>query len=186
MAVGNSLLEKFNSGKFRRCWKIPHRFSGSTKCYPCQGFGTFRQGNGCWKIGRAFGNAAGFSPLRPPQPSWVPLRLGLWGSLPRALFRSFFPPLSPWGAVPSLRSSSGKPNACAMTTKFLDNEICTFKILLSWRFPRKSALLDDFPLCPKFLPLKNEKFYFYCRLAVSEKKVRFANFPGKESGVSSV
>ena len=41
VAVGNSLLEKF-SGKFRRCWKIPHRFSGSTKCYPCQGLGTFR------------------------------------------------------------------------------------------------------------------------------------------------
>ena len=43
VAVRNSLLEKF-SGKFRRCWKIPHRFSGSTKCYPCQGLGTFRQG----------------------------------------------------------------------------------------------------------------------------------------------
>ena len=43
MAVGNFLLERF-SGKFRRCWKIPHRFSGSTKCYPCQGLGTFRQG----------------------------------------------------------------------------------------------------------------------------------------------
>ena len=39
----NSLLEKF-SGKFRRCWKNPPRFSGSTKCYPCQGFGIFRQG----------------------------------------------------------------------------------------------------------------------------------------------
>ena len=25
--------------------------------------------NGCWKIGPAFGNAPGFSPLRPPQPS---------------------------------------------------------------------------------------------------------------------
>ena len=43
VAVRNSLLEKF-SGKFRRCWKIPHRFSGSTKCYPCQALGTFRQG----------------------------------------------------------------------------------------------------------------------------------------------
>ena len=43
VAVRNSLLEKF-SGKFRRCWKIPHRFSGSAKCYPCQGLGTFRQG----------------------------------------------------------------------------------------------------------------------------------------------
>ena len=27
--------------------------------------------SGCWKIGRACGNAAGFSPPRPPQPSWV-------------------------------------------------------------------------------------------------------------------
>ena len=32
MAVRNSLLEKF-SGKFRRCWKILHRFSGSARCY---------------------------------------------------------------------------------------------------------------------------------------------------------
>ena len=22
--------------KFRHCWKITHRFSGSTKCYPCE------------------------------------------------------------------------------------------------------------------------------------------------------
>ena len=27
--------------------------------------------NGCWKFGRACGNAAGFSPPRPPQPSWA-------------------------------------------------------------------------------------------------------------------
>ena len=43
MAVRNSLLERF-SGKFRRCWKTIPRFSGSAKCYPCQGLGTFRQG----------------------------------------------------------------------------------------------------------------------------------------------
>ena len=43
VAVRNSLLERF-SGKFRRCWKILHRFSGSPKCYPCQGLGIFRQG----------------------------------------------------------------------------------------------------------------------------------------------
>ena len=43
VAVRNSLLEKF-SGKFRSCWKIPPRLSGSMKCYPCQGLGTFRQG----------------------------------------------------------------------------------------------------------------------------------------------
>ena len=37
------LLERF-SGKFRRCWKILLRFSGSTKCCHCQGLGTFWQG----------------------------------------------------------------------------------------------------------------------------------------------
>ena len=31
--------------------------------------------NSCWKVGPAFGNAPGFSPLRPPQPSWVFLEL---------------------------------------------------------------------------------------------------------------
>ena len=59
-----------------------------------------------------------------------------------------------------------------MTTKFLDNKICAFKILLSWRFPRKkkkNSVLDDFPLCRQGPPLlKKRKFYFYCRLAVSE------------------
>ena len=43
MAVRTSLLERF-SGKFRRCWKIIPRFSGSTECYACQGLGTFRRG----------------------------------------------------------------------------------------------------------------------------------------------
>ena len=43
VAVRNSLLERF-SGKFRRCWKMIPRFSGSAKCYPCQSLGTFRQG----------------------------------------------------------------------------------------------------------------------------------------------
>ena len=39
-----------------------------------------------------------------------------------------------------------------MTTNFLDNKICTFKILLSWRFPRETALRDVFPLCPQGPP----------------------------------
>ena len=43
VAVRNSLLDKF-SGKFRRCWKILHRLSRSTKCFPCQGLGVFWQG----------------------------------------------------------------------------------------------------------------------------------------------
>ena len=60
-----------------------------------------------------------------------------------------------------------------MTTQFLDNKICTFKILLSWRFPRKKKKKTAF--WTSFLsataappPLENRKFYFYCRLAVSE------------------
>ena len=59
--------------------------------------------------------------------------------------------------------------ACAMTTQFLDNEIkiCTFKIKLSWRFPRKTAFWKIFLSAPK-APLKTRKCYFYCRLAVSE------------------
>ena len=68
LAVRNSLLEKF-SGKFRRCWKILHRFSGSTKCYPFQGLGICRQGK--WLLENRPRLRARFSPLRPPQPSPV-------------------------------------------------------------------------------------------------------------------
>ena len=51
--------------------------------------------------------------------------------------------------------------ACAMTTKFFDNKICTFKIVLSWRFPTKNSVLDDFPLCPQGpSPSKIETFIF--------------------------
>ena len=75
MAVGNSLLEKF-SGKFRRCWKIPHRFSGSTKCYPCQGLGTFGQGKRLLENWARLRERCWISPPRPPQPSWVLLILG--------------------------------------------------------------------------------------------------------------
>ena len=39
-----------------------------------------------------------------------------------------------------------------MTTKFLDNKICTFEISLPWRFPRITAFFDDFPLCPQGPP----------------------------------
>ena len=42
VAVRNFLLEGF-SGTFQRCWNMIPRFSGSAKCYPCQGLGTFRQ-----------------------------------------------------------------------------------------------------------------------------------------------
>ena len=57
--------------------------------------------------------------------------------------------------------SWNSPGACAMRTKFLDNKIRTFKILLSWRFPRKTAF------CTIFLsaleappPLKKRKLFF--------------------------
>ena len=55
-----------------------------------------------------------------------------------------------------------------MTTKLFDNKISDFKILLSWRFPRKTAFWTSFLSAPKAPPLKNRKLYFYCRLAVSE------------------
>ena len=49
-----------------------------------------------------------------------------------------------------------------MTTKFLDNKIFTFKILLSWRFPRKkTSVFGRFPLCPQGPPpLHSENFIF--------------------------
>ena len=51
--------------------------------------------------------------------------------------------------------------ACAMTTKILDNKISTFKILLSWRFPRKQAFLGRFSSLPPRPPtLKSEHFIF--------------------------
>ena len=80
--------------------------------------------------------------------------------------------------------------ACAMTTKFLDNKICTFKILLSWRFPRKQAFWDDFPLCPQGPAPSKAKI---CRLAVSDpywsaqknsrkRKIHWRKYLKKSSG----
>ena len=54
--------------------------------------------------------------------------------------------------------------ACAMTTNFLDNKLCTFKILLSWRFTRKKKS----SLPPRPPPPLKKRFFFYCRLAVSD------------------
>ena len=76
-----------------------------------------------------------------------------------------------------------------MTTKFLDNIICTFRILLSWRFPRKLAFWTIFLSAAKAPPLKKRKCYFYCRLAVSErkkhpKKICIKNFGGTLAGGS--
>ena len=60
--------------------------------------------------------------------------------------------------------------------RFLDYTICTFKILLSWRFSQKkkqrfgqfSPLPPISPPPPISHPPQNRKFYFQCRLAVSE------------------
>ena len=96
------------------------------------------------------------------------------------------PPPSPYSPVLSLwmellvcptadKSEScpfPKIGACAMTTKFLDNKIFIFKILLSWRFPWKIAFRTIFPSAPLPTPPEKCKFYFYCRLAFSEKSTR--------------
>ena len=48
-----------------------------------------------------------------------------------------------------------------MTTKFLNNNICTFKILLSWRFRRKKTeFLDDSPLRPQGPPPSKAEILF--------------------------
>ena len=40
------------SGKFRRCWKILHRFSGGTKFpVPAKVWAFSGKANGCWKMG---------------------------------------------------------------------------------------------------------------------------------------
>ena len=45
-------------------------FPAARSAIPAKVWAFSGKDKGCWKIGRAFGNAAGFSPLRPPQPSW--------------------------------------------------------------------------------------------------------------------
>ena len=50
--------------------------------------------------------------------------------------------------------------ACAMTTQFSLQSIRTFTFLLSCRFQGKTAIFDDFPLCPQSPPLKNANFIF--------------------------
>ena len=47
-----------------------------------------------------------------------------------------------------------------MTTKSLDDILFKLKIVLSWRFPRKTAFRDDFPLCPHCPPSRNANFIF--------------------------
>ena len=59
VAVRNSLQERF-SGKFRRCWKMILRFPAAQNAIPTKVWSLSGKENGCWKIGRACGNAAGF------------------------------------------------------------------------------------------------------------------------------
>ena len=54
-----------------------------------------------------------------------------------------------------------------MTTKFLDDIICTFKILLSWRFTRKTALLDNYPLDPNAQPPSKVQILFFVVISQS-------------------
>ena len=79
------------------CWKsFPANFDAAGKVFPdfpaarnaipakVWAFSGNEISNGGWKIGRACGNAGGFSPPRPPQPSYpgrCPNRTELRGSL---------------------------------------------------------------------------------------------------------
>ena len=68
------------------CWKsFPTNFGAAGEFFtdipaapnaiPAKLWAFSGKDNGCWKIGPAFGNAPGFSPLRLPQPPWVSLIL---------------------------------------------------------------------------------------------------------------
>ena len=50
--------------------------------------------------------------------------------------------------------------ACAMTTKFLNNKICTLISLLSWHFPRKPAFLENFLSTPTPKPPSKVQILF--------------------------
>ena len=64
--------------------------------------------------------------------------------------------------------------ACAMTTNVLDYQSCTFKMLLSWDFSRKTAFLDDFPLCLQCpTPIKETQIIFCIVVSLSLNFVRF-------------
>ena len=67
----------------------------------------------------------------------------------------------------------------------LDNKICTFKILFSWRFPRKTAFFGQFSSRPHAQPPSKCKFDFYCRLAVSERQRGAVCTAGRTAGATS-
>ena len=63
--------------------------------------------------------------------------------------------------IPRIFSPCKPLGPCAMTTKLLDNQICTFKILLSWRFQRKIAFWTILLSATKGPPpSKSENFIF--------------------------
>ena len=74
-----------------------------------------------------------------------------------------------------------------MTTKFLDDKIWNFKILLSWRFPRKTAFLGDFPLLPTPKKKANSIFIVVSPPLnfgpASKEKQHFLPFWGNEEDV---
>ena len=74
----------------------------------------------------------------------------------------------PHRQLPGLWEHAPSIGACAMTTKFLDNKILKFEIVLSWRFPskKKTAFRTISLSAAKARPLKKRKIHFYCRLAV--------------------
>ena len=54
----------------------------------------------------------------------------------------------------------GQSRSLPNDNKFLDDKICTFKILLSWRFPRKTAFWTIFLSAAKAPPPQKAKFLF--------------------------
>ena len=58
--------------------------------------------------------------------------------------------------------------ACAMITKFLDNKIALSKFYCRGVSHGKQHFGRFSSLPPRPAPLKKRKFYFYCRLDVSE------------------
>ena len=117
-----------------------------------------------WKISREHsrGSLRGDPPVRltqtKPQPSWA----FPWTSL------CTLPCAFSWVSCESL-------GACAMTTKFLDNKIFTFKILLSWRFPRKIAFWRIFLSAPLPTPPWKTQILFFIVVSLS-LRVRGSNF----------
>ena len=65
-----------------------------------------------------------------------------------------------------------------MTTNFLDYQICTFKIILSWLFPRKTSFWGDFLFAPHCPPSKPQKciFIVVVRLTSGSQLLQFLQF----------